>query len=126
LYRYFVSQSSEFGHYNPLCCFSTSNTKGKHIFLYRPSPETCGYTFVWYYEEIQNNIFDDLVNMVMNIRVPYKAGCSCTSCVIVSFSRKTLLHRVSSFSLLQKKFTVFRTHSPYTVSSCIFSLASCC
>jgi hypothetical protein len=29
-----------------LCCFSTSNTKGKRIFRYRLSPETFGYTLV--------------------------------------------------------------------------------
>jgi hypothetical protein len=32
LYRYFVSQSSEFCRHNPLCYFSTSNTKGKRVF----------------------------------------------------------------------------------------------
>jgi len=41
-----VSQSSEFCRHNPLCCFSTSNTKGKHVFRYRLSPETFGYTLV--------------------------------------------------------------------------------
>jgi len=46
LYRYFVSQSSEFFRHNPLCCFSTSNTKGTRIFRYRLSPETFGYTLV--------------------------------------------------------------------------------
>jgi hypothetical protein len=46
-YRYLVSQSSEFCPHNPLCCFSTSNTKGKRIFRCRLSPETFGYTFVW-------------------------------------------------------------------------------
>jgi len=46
LYRYFVSQSSEFCRHNPLCCFSTSNTKDKRIFRYRLSPETFGYTLV--------------------------------------------------------------------------------
>jgi len=30
-----------------LCCFSTSNTKGKRMFRYRLSPETFGYTFVY-------------------------------------------------------------------------------
>jgi len=45
-YHYFVSQSSEFCRHNPLCCFSTSNTKGKRIFRYRLSPETFRYTFV--------------------------------------------------------------------------------
>jgi len=29
-----------------LCCFSMNNTKGKHIFRYRLSPETFGYTLV--------------------------------------------------------------------------------
>jgi hypothetical protein len=48
LYRYFVSQSNEFCHHNPLCCFSTSNTKGKRIFRYQLSPETFGYTLVQY------------------------------------------------------------------------------
>jgi hypothetical protein len=52
LYRYFVSQSSEFCRHNPLCCLSTSNTKGKLIFLYRISPETSGYTFVHFMTHI--------------------------------------------------------------------------
>jgi hypothetical protein len=47
LYRYFVSQSREFCRHNPLCCFSTNNTKGKHIFRYRLGPETFGYTLVY-------------------------------------------------------------------------------
>jgi len=46
LYCYFVSESSEFCRHNPLCCFSTSNTKGERIFRYRLSPETFGYTLV--------------------------------------------------------------------------------
>jgi hypothetical protein len=47
LYRYFVSQYSEFFCHNPLCCFSTSNTTGKSIFRYRLSVGTFGYTFVF-------------------------------------------------------------------------------
>jgi hypothetical protein len=31
-----------------LCCFSTSNTKGKRIFRYRISPETSWYTIVYF------------------------------------------------------------------------------
>jgi hypothetical protein len=42
LYRYFVSQSSEFCHHNPLCCFSTSVYCC--LFRYQLSPETFGYT----------------------------------------------------------------------------------
>jgi hypothetical protein len=34
LYHYFVSQSSEFCHHNPLCCFSVSVYCCKHIFHY--------------------------------------------------------------------------------------------
>jgi hypothetical protein len=44
LYRYFASQSSEFCHHNPLCCFSTSVYCCKRIFRYRLSQETFGYT----------------------------------------------------------------------------------
>jgi hypothetical protein len=45
-YSYFVSQFSEFCRRSPLCCFWTSNTKGKSIFRYRHSPETFGYTLI--------------------------------------------------------------------------------
>jgi len=45
LYRYFVSQSSEFCRHNPLCCFST-NVYCCCLFRYRLSPETFGYTVV--------------------------------------------------------------------------------
>jgi hypothetical protein len=47
LYRYFVSQSSEFFRHNPLCCFWTSIYCCKHMFLYRLSPETFGYNIVF-------------------------------------------------------------------------------
>jgi hypothetical protein len=47
LYRYFMSQSSEFCRHNPLCCFSTSVYCFKHIFRYPLSPETFGYTPVF-------------------------------------------------------------------------------
>jgi hypothetical protein len=46
LYRYFVSQSSEFCRHNPLCCFSTSVYCCKLIFRYRLSPETFESTLV--------------------------------------------------------------------------------
>jgi hypothetical protein len=45
LYRYFVSQSSEFCSHNPLCCFTTS-VYCCCLFRYRLSPETFGYTLV--------------------------------------------------------------------------------
>jgi len=44
LYRYFVSQSSEFYRHNPLCCFSMSVCRC--LFHYRLGPETYGYTLV--------------------------------------------------------------------------------
>jgi hypothetical protein len=46
LYRYFVSQSSEFRRHNPLCCFSTSVHCCKRVFRNRLSPETFGYILV--------------------------------------------------------------------------------
>ena len=36
-----------------------------------------------------------LVNTVMNHQVPYSAGNFLTSCILVSFSRRTLLYGVS-------------------------------
>jgi len=48
-YRYFVSQSSEFCHRNPFCCFSTSNVNGEHMFRNRLSPGTCGYTLIYWW-----------------------------------------------------------------------------
>jgi hypothetical protein len=47
LYRYFLSQSSEFCRHNTLWRFSTSNSKGKRIFRYRLGPEAFGYTFIY-------------------------------------------------------------------------------
>jgi hypothetical protein len=46
LYRYFVSQSSEYCRHNPLCCFSTSVCFCQHIFRYRFNPETFGNTLL--------------------------------------------------------------------------------
>jgi hypothetical protein len=46
LYRYFVSQCSEFCRHNPLCCFSTS-VYCCSLFRYRLSPETFGYILIW-------------------------------------------------------------------------------
>jgi hypothetical protein len=44
----FMSQSSEFYHHSPLCCFSTSVYFCKRIFRYRLSPETFGYSLICY------------------------------------------------------------------------------
>jgi hypothetical protein len=49
LYRYFMSQSSEFCRHDPLCCFSTSVYCCCYCccwFHYRLSPETFGYNLV--------------------------------------------------------------------------------
>jgi hypothetical protein len=46
LYRYFVSQYSEFCRHNPLCGFSTGVYCCKGIFRYRLSPETFGHTLL--------------------------------------------------------------------------------
>jgi len=47
LYRYFVSQSSEFCRYSPLCCFSNSVSCCCCLFRYGLSPETFRYTSVF-------------------------------------------------------------------------------
>jgi hypothetical protein len=47
LYRYFVSQCSEFCRRNPLCCFSASVYCCCCLFRYRLSPETFGYTLLY-------------------------------------------------------------------------------
>jgi len=46
LYRYFVSQSTEFCLHNPLSCSSTNVYCCKCIFRYRLSPESFGYALV--------------------------------------------------------------------------------
>jgi hypothetical protein len=46
LYRYFMSQYSEFCRHNPLCCFLTSVYCCKCVFRYRLRPATFGYTLV--------------------------------------------------------------------------------
>jgi len=47
LYRYFVSQFSDFCRHNPSCCFSTSVYCCNRIFHYRLSPETFWYTLIF-------------------------------------------------------------------------------
>jgi hypothetical protein len=47
LYRYFVSQYSEFCRHNTLCCFSTSVYCCCYLFRYRLSPETFEYTLIF-------------------------------------------------------------------------------
>ena len=44
-----------------------------------------------------------LVNAVMNLRVPQNMGNFLTSCKPVSFSRRTLHHGVSKFTLFFRK-----------------------
>jgi hypothetical protein len=68
LYRYFVSQSSEFCLHNPLCCFSTS-VYCCCLFRYRLSPETFGYTLI-------------LLPQNFSKRVPLFRVCVCV-CVCV-------------------------------------------
>jgi hypothetical protein len=71
LYRYFVSQSSEFCHHNPLCCFSTRVycCCCCCLFRYRVSSETFGYTIVfctrdkvsWKFNRMWTRIFQTTV-----------------------------------------------------------------
>jgi hypothetical protein len=57
IYRYFMSQSSEFFRHNPLCSISTSVYCCKHIFHYRLSPETFGYTPVRSFQRLLSSYF---------------------------------------------------------------------
>jgi hypothetical protein len=54
LYRYFVRQSSEFCHHNPLCYFSMSVCCCYCLFHYRLSLDTFGYTLVCVYSHVQD------------------------------------------------------------------------
>jgi hypothetical protein len=49
----------------------------------------------WIYLAQDRDQWRVLVNTAMNFRVLLKAGNVLISCVIISFSRRTLLHRVS-------------------------------
>jgi hypothetical protein len=91
LYRYFVSQSSEFCRHNPLCCFSMSNIKGKHVFRYRFSPETFGYTLVyickgrwthiyaWMYLPVKSKHTERKKTLIRQERYKYAKRCSSIS-----------------------------------------------
>jgi hypothetical protein len=72
LYRYFVSQSSEFCRYNPLCYFSTSVYRCKHILRYRLSPKTFGYTLV--YEALRNGCGSPNIIRLVKSRTMRLAG----------------------------------------------------
>jgi len=69
LYRYFVRQSSEFCRHNPLCCFSTSSSKGKRVFRYRLNPETFGYTLVHF---CRMNLFEKFDEFLAILHVKYE------------------------------------------------------
>jgi hypothetical protein len=48
----------------------------------------------WMHVAQDRNKWRDVVNTVMNLRVPRKAGNFLTSCVTISFSRRTLPYGV--------------------------------
>jgi hypothetical protein len=70
-----VSQSSELCRHNPLCCFSTSNTKGKRIFRYRLSPETSGYILVRFYGMALNQAQGQVYHYFAYIRIKSRHIC---------------------------------------------------
>jgi hypothetical protein len=78
LYRYFVSQSTEFCHHNPLCCFSTSVYCCKRIFCYRLSPETFGYTLVQFTENASETcVLKSLQSLPPSVHDRYnRTGCN--------------------------------------------------
>jgi hypothetical protein len=72
-FRYFVSQSIEFCHHNPLKATATSNTKGKHIYLYRLIPEK-----FWIYRRI-NQKFREYVFIYL-----FRCSLSLSLCLLGS------------------------------------------
>jgi len=87
-----------------LCCFSTSNTKGKRTFRYRLSPETFGYTFVlihigktgarWYSDHITRYLlFTFTVLVAVEVLLVYAHACC-----FADFSQNIgELHRIFAF-----------------------------
>jgi hypothetical protein len=86
LYRYFVSQSNEFCHHNPLCCFSTS-VYCCCLFRYRLSPETFGYTHVSLGKEFYKH-----VNVCVCARARAIEYCFLSDAIIRFVCRRCALH----------------------------------
>jgi hypothetical protein len=63
LYRYFVSQSSEFCRHKHLCCFSTS-VYCCCLFRYRLSSETFGYTLVQFCNVEERIMVEDVIEAI--------------------------------------------------------------
>jgi hypothetical protein len=64
---------------------STKNSKRKRV-LGKPRRRWKNTVNIDLEERVQRRV---LMNTVMNLRVPYKAGNFLTSCATISFSRKT-------------------------------------
>jgi hypothetical protein len=87
-YRYLVSQSSEFCRHNPLCCFSTSVYYCYCccccccLFRYRLSPETFGYTLVWWLDEPICSALQvlQLISWSRTMAVSIGRSINCASC----------------------------------------------
>jgi hypothetical protein len=144
LYRYFVSQSSEFCHHNPLCCFWTSVYCC--LFRYRLSPETFGYTLAHSYccassTDSLNELMEFLVcgqwlipqgscfwdtcdrtacqnGRVIRVKHYFKYGvcCECLiSCFIKAFGRMMFYKITSSAKNLE--IPSFKCFDPYDKAS---------
>jgi hypothetical protein len=106
LYRYFVSQSSEFYRHNPLCCFSMSVyccCCCCCLFCYRLSPKTFGYTLVHMYIRLRSVFMFLSFHMHLNTSVcsrpdpPYWFHCKQVEaehyCLEVSLADRVLSSR---------------------------------
>jgi len=111
---YLVSQSSEFCCHNPLCSFSTSNTKGKRIFRYRLSPETFGYTLVFTY--LIYDILTDIINGKLG-HSPESYMCLLMSMKLwINEPNKQLLCCIETRSLTMKQLCVRACEMSHSVS----------
>jgi hypothetical protein len=83
LYRYFVRRYSEFCRHNPLYCFLATVYCCKHIFRYRLSPDTFGYTLLYewewtkqqqFYNQTMTVISRIYISVILNFPVPWDRG----------------------------------------------------
>jgi hypothetical protein len=98
LYRYFMSQSSEFCRHNPLCCFSTCVYCC--LFNYRLSSETFGYALLYecnLYTQLYNRVWNSFSKYTKQIHLPhYRKIWSLSS---------SFFHKISSHTCRDKQNT---------------------
>jgi len=97
LYRYLVSQSSEFFHHNPLCCFSMSVYCYCCLFRYRLSPKTFGYTLYMIPVQAFEALCPSFAIFVRLFVLPTNVDFTMICCLSGSFISDPLRHSFPSF-----------------------------